>query len=57
MLADTDYASREHVIELEYARGIFKERPEWPVIDVSRRPLRRPLRSSRMIAERKRSLS
>jgi regulator of PEP synthase PpsR (kinase-PPPase family) len=40
MPPDTDYASREHVIrELEYARGIFKDRTEWPVIDVSRKAI------------------
>ena len=36
MPADTDYASREHVIrELEFAREIFAAHAQWPVIDVS----------------------
>ena len=59
MPADTDYASREHVIrELEYARGIFKERTEWPVIDVSKKAIEETSAIILgMIAERKRSLS
>jgi hypothetical protein len=40
MPADTDYASREHVIrELEYAREIFQGHDSWPVIDVSRKAI------------------
>jgi regulator of PEP synthase PpsR (kinase-PPPase family) len=40
MPADTDYASREHVIrELEYAREIFQSHDSWPVIDVSRKAI------------------
>ncbi len=58
MPADTDYASREHVIrELEYARGIFKERPDWPVIDVSRKAIEETSAIILgMIDERKRAL-
>ena len=40
MPADSDYGMREHIVkELKYARGIFRENPCWPVVDVSHRAL------------------
>jgi regulator of PEP synthase PpsR (kinase-PPPase family) len=40
MPVDTDYARRDHIVrELEYARSIFAEHPEWPVIDVSQKAI------------------
>lgn len=40
MPPDTEYARRDHIIkELDYARALFSEHPEWPVIDVSRKAI------------------
>ncbi len=40
MPPDTNYGLREHVREeLEYAQKIFREHPQWPVIDVTGRAI------------------
>lgn len=40
MPADTNYGLREHVKEeLDYAQGIFRAHPQWPVIDVTGRAI------------------
>ncbi|MGZ5971236.1 MAG: kinase/pyrophosphorylase, partial [Polyangiales bacterium] len=40
MPADTNYGLREHVKEeLDYAEGIFRAHPQWPVIDVTGRAI------------------
>jgi regulator of PEP synthase PpsR (kinase-PPPase family) len=40
MPTDTSYGLREQVKEeLEYARGIFQQHPQWPVIDVTGRAI------------------
>jgi regulator of PEP synthase PpsR (kinase-PPPase family) len=36
MPGDATYAQREHVMrEIAYAQSIFRQRPEWPIIDVT----------------------
>jgi regulator of PEP synthase PpsR (kinase-PPPase family) len=40
MPPETNYAMREHVRqELEFANGIFRAHPEWPVVDVTGRAI------------------
>lgn len=40
MPSDSSYGLREHVLEeLEYALGLFKQHPGWPVIDVTARAI------------------
>jgi regulator of PEP synthase PpsR (kinase-PPPase family) len=40
MPAETNYALREHVRqELEYAQRLFRQHPEWPMIDVTGRAI------------------
>ncbi len=35
-----DYARRDHIIrEQDYARSVFRDHPEWPVIDVSQKAI------------------
>ena len=40
MPVDTDYARRDHIIrELKFARSVFEQHPDWPVIDVSQKAI------------------
>ena len=40
MPKDTSYGTREHIEqEIEYSRGIFRDHPNWPVIDVTNKAI------------------
>ena len=36
MPSDSSYATRDHILhEIDYAKAIFREHPDWPIIDVT----------------------
>ena len=40
LFRSTNYGLREHVREeLDYAHGLFREHPAWPVVDVTGRAI------------------